>query len=99
MAVDRMPVVGALPGTERPLKAGARFRDVPRLPGLYALLALGSRGMCWGPLAAELLASQIAGEPLPLERDLVDALDPARFAIRTQRRGASSTIVSAAQDL
>lgn len=99
MAVDRMPVVGAVPDVERPLKPGTRFRDVPRKPGLYALLALGSRGMCWGPLAAELLASQIAGEPLPLERDLVDALDPARFAIRTQRRGASSTIVSAAPDL
>ena len=31
-------------------------------------------------LAAELLASQIAGEPLPLPKDLVRAIDPMRYA-------------------
>jgi tRNA 5-methylaminomethyl-2-thiouridine biosynthesis bifunctional protein len=31
---------------------------------------------------ADLVASQIAGEPLPLERDLVLAVDPARFLAR-----------------
>jgi tRNA 5-methylaminomethyl-2-thiouridine biosynthesis bifunctional protein len=48
-------------------------------PGLYACLALGSRGMTWSALAAELLASRIEGEPLPLERELVEALAPQRF--------------------
>ena len=48
-------------------------------PGLYACLALGSRGMTWSALAAELVASQIGGEPLPLERELVAALAPQRF--------------------
>ncbi|HEX7811494.1 MAG TPA: FAD-dependent 5-carboxymethylaminomethyl-2-thiouridine(34) oxidoreductase MnmC, partial [Burkholderiales bacterium] len=47
--------------------------------GLYACLGLGSRGMTWSALAAELVASQITGDPLPLERDLVAALAPQRF--------------------
>lgn len=95
IAIDRMPVVGALPDTLQTLKPGARLRDVPRLPGLYSLLALGSRGLSWGPLAAELLAAQLNHEPLPLERDLIAAIDPGRFPIRAQRRG----VVSIPQDL
>ena len=86
MAIDRMPIVGALPDARLPLRPGAQLRDVPRLPGLHGLLALGARGMAWGPLAAELLAAQLNNEPLPLERDLIAAIDPGRFAIRTQRR-------------
>jgi tRNA 5-methylaminomethyl-2-thiouridine biosynthesis bifunctional protein len=40
-----------------------------------------------GLMAAELLASRLAGGPLPVETDLVDALDPARFLLRRLRRG------------
>jgi len=84
IAPDRLPLVGRLPdfsaagGTER-------LRDVPRHPGLYALLGYASRGLIWAGLAAELLAAQIEGEPLPLEAGLVDALDPARFVLRARR--------------
>jgi tRNA 5-methylaminomethyl-2-thiouridine biosynthesis bifunctional protein len=60
---------------------------VPRHPGLYSLLGYASRGLIWAPLAAELLASQLEGEPLPLEAALVDALDPARFVLRARRVG------------
>ena len=94
IALDRMPIVGALPDASMPLRPGARLRDVPRLPGLCALLALGSRGLSWGPLAAELLAAQLNSEPLPLERDLINAIDPGRFVIRQQRRK-----IAAAPDL
>ena len=48
-------------------------------PGLYACLALGSRGFTWAPLAGELIASMISGEPLPLERSVVEGLSPGRF--------------------
>lgn len=70
------------------------FRSVARdrLPlagriadGVYGLLALGSRGLLWAPLCAELVASQLEGEPLPLEGTLADALDPLRFARRAER--------------
>ena len=86
IAVDRMPVVGALPDLSSPLRPGARLRDVSRQPGLYGLVALGSRGLCWGPLLAELLASQLNGEPLSVERDIIAAIDPGRFLIRKKRR-------------
>ncbi len=88
---DRMPLVGALPDLQAPLRREARLREYRRLPGLHALLALGSRGLIWAPIAAELLAAQLNGEPLPVEGDLVDALDPARFLLRTQRRSLGDT--------
>lgn len=83
---DRMPLVGALPDADRPI-TGSRLRDVPRHPGLYGLMGYGSRGLIWAPFAAELLASMLEGEPLPIERSLVDVIDPARFALKAYRRG------------
>ncbi len=85
---DRLPIVGALAdaGKDVDLRE-ARLADVPRQPGLYGLLGYGSRGLVWAALAAELLASQLDGDPLPLETELVDAIDPARFLLRAARRG------------
>jgi tRNA 5-methylaminomethyl-2-thiouridine biosynthesis bifunctional protein len=84
VAPDRLPLVGRLPDVDA---AGGRerLREVPRHPGLHALLGYASRGLIWAPLAAELLAAQLGGEPLPLEAHLVDALDPARFVLRARR--------------
>jgi len=48
-------------------------------PGLYAATGLGSRGLLWAPLGAELLASVLSGEPSPLPRDLRGAMSPLRF--------------------
>ncbi len=76
VARDRLPCIGALPGSA--LAQGA---------GLFGAFAYGSRGLIWATLGAELLASAIEGEPLPLEAALVDALDPGRFARRAARRG------------
>jgi tRNA 5-methylaminomethyl-2-thiouridine biosynthesis bifunctional protein len=86
VAVDRLPAVGRMPraGLPPPPRGLTRqpWNDPPREPGLYAALAFGSRGIVWAALAGELLASQLEGEPLPLERDLVTAMDPARIAFR-----------------
>jgi tRNA 5-methylaminomethyl-2-thiouridine biosynthesis bifunctional protein len=90
MAPDRLPLAGALPdyGAEgRP----ERLRDVARHPGLYCLLGYASRGLIWAPLMAELLASQLEGEPLPLEASLAAALDPARFLLKDLRRSVAGT--------
>jgi tRNA 5-methylaminomethyl-2-thiouridine biosynthesis bifunctional protein len=84
---DHLPLVGALPDLSANLQAGVRFNTFPRHPGLFGLLGLGSRGLVWSALLAETLACQINGEPLPLEGDQVDAIDPARFALRAYRRG------------
>jgi tRNA 5-methylaminomethyl-2-thiouridine biosynthesis bifunctional protein len=56
---------------------------------LYGAFAYGSRGLVWAALAAELLASQLEGEPLPLEGKLVDALSPMRFLKRATARAGS----------
>jgi tRNA 5-methylaminomethyl-2-thiouridine biosynthesis bifunctional protein len=64
----------------------AKLKDLARFPGLYSLLGYASRGLIWAPLAAEFLASQLNGEPLPIEADLAAALDPARFLLKKQRR-------------
>jgi tRNA 5-methylaminomethyl-2-thiouridine biosynthesis bifunctional protein len=93
VAPDRLPLVGRLPDFDA---AGTteRLRDVPRHPGLHALLGYASRGLIWAPLAAELLAAQLEGEPLPLEVNLVDALDPARFVLRARRTSRLPTLDS-----
>jgi len=86
-APDRLPLVGTLSDTNGIAGGTATLDTLPRLAGLHALLGLSARGMVWAPLAAELLASQLAGEPLPVERDLVRAVDPARFHLRALRSG------------
>lgn len=87
VASDRLPLVGALPDKNgaSPVRE-AKLKDLPRFPGLYSLLGYASRGLIWAPLAAELLASQLNGEPLPIEAELAAALDPARFLLKERRR-------------
>jgi tRNA 5-methylaminomethyl-2-thiouridine biosynthesis bifunctional protein len=88
---DKLPLVGAWPDLPAWTATGQRnqLRHMPRLPGLYVCGALGSRGLAWAPLAGELIASLIEGTPLPLENDLVEALDPGRFWSREARTGIS----------
>jgi tRNA 5-methylaminomethyl-2-thiouridine biosynthesis bifunctional protein len=90
---DRLPLIGALPdatalGDQRRRPDQPRF--VPRWPGLFVFGALGSRGITWSALGAQVLASQISGAPCPVESSLLDAVDPARFVSRAVRRGASA---------
>ena len=72
------------------------FRSVApdRLPvvgkiahGVYGAFAYGSRGLIWAALAAEMIAAELEGEPLPIEGKLADALHPDRFARRAGSRG------------
>jgi tRNA 5-methylaminomethyl-2-thiouridine biosynthesis bifunctional protein len=48
-------------------------------PGLWVSTAMGSRGLTFAALCAELLAARVHGEPLPLDRRLAKALDVARL--------------------
>lgn len=50
-------------------------------PGLWISAAHGSRGLASAPLCAELIASRICDEPLPVERELADHLHPGRRLI------------------
>ncbi len=57
---DRLPVIGPIEGA----------------PGLWLACAFGSRGLSWSPLAGDLIAAQLDGEPLPLERELLRKIAP-----------------------
>jgi tRNA 5-methylaminomethyl-2-thiouridine biosynthesis bifunctional protein len=97
---DRLPVIGAVPaalaesaGMGVAAPSAARLdqpRLVARAPGLYVFSALGSRGIASSALGAQMLAAAIAGAPAPVEADLLDAVDPARFLVRQFRRDEAS---------
>ncbi len=88
---DRMPMIGQL-GDEQAARqdaqrlSGAWPQDLPRTPGLFGAFAFGSRGLVWASLGAELIASQLEGEPWPIERELAEQIDPARFLQRALRQ-------------
>ena len=93
---DYLPIVGAVPDraafndTYRGLSGRKTYlidAPCPVVPGLYVMTALGSRGLSAAPLAAEILASEITGEILPVARHLHQALVPARFLKRALVRG------------
>ena len=79
---DRLPMVGPVPDTAALAHLNTPVTQSPALPGLYAITGFGARGLAWGALIAEYLASMINAEPLPLEEALCAKLDPARFLLR-----------------
>ena len=62
---DRLPVVGAV--------------DAAGLPGLFVSTGMGARGMTLAVLCGELLAAQLAAEPLPVPLRHARALAPQRL--------------------
>lgn len=81
---DRLPMAGAMPAPTR-LDAPLALADIPRQAGLWVLSGFGSRGLVFAALMAETLACMLNGEPLPIEQDLCEAIDPARFLLRPPR--------------
>ena len=55
---SRIPFVGPLADTE----------------GLWVATGFASRGLTWSTLAGDLIAAALNGEPLPLERDIMDKI-------------------------
>ena len=82
MSPDRLPIVGPLPDVSA-ITGQPRLNALPRHPGLWCLQGYGARGIVWSALMADLLLSRLEGEPLPLENDLVDAIDPGRFWLKS----------------
>jgi len=92
----RLQSIVGLASTPNPVGGRVAFRAVTpdRLPvvgkineGVYGAFAYGSRGLVWAALAAEIIASELEGEPLPVEGKLADALAPGRFRRRAESRG------------
>jgi tRNA 5-methylaminomethyl-2-thiouridine biosynthesis bifunctional protein len=78
---DRLPFAGS-PDKKKAPDGTPAPSERHRLIG-----GLGSRGFLWGPLLAEIVASEAFGEPSPVERHVADCLDPGRFRARAMRRG------------
>ena len=56
----RMPVIGPL----------------SHAPGIFLACAYASHGLTWSSLAGDLIAAYLEGEPMPIERDLWQAICP-----------------------
>jgi tRNA 5-methylaminomethyl-2-thiouridine biosynthesis bifunctional protein len=88
-SADRLPLAGPLPAkASGAMRREDQARFVPRREGLFVCTALGGRGITLAPLLGALIAAQATGSPWPLEQSLVDAIDPARWRVRAQRRAA-----------
>ncbi len=90
-AADRMPAIGAIAdeaAAQREAEALLRNErlPLPRTSGLFGAFAFGARGLLWAALAARVLPAMAEGEPLPLESDLLRAIDPGRSLRRMLRR-------------
>ncbi len=91
---DHLPMVGQVPDYAATMKEYAGLADdrehavrAPVYEDLFMLGALGSRGLCSAPLAAEILASQMSEEPLPLDGKTLAALNPNRLWVRKLLKG------------
>ncbi|MDV6251574.1 bifunctional tRNA (5-methylaminomethyl-2-thiouridine)(34)-methyltransferase MnmD/FAD-dependent 5-carboxymethylaminomethyl-2-thiouridine(34) oxidoreductase MnmC [Vibrio sp. EA2] len=72
-------------------KKEEEVETIHHYPNLFCFLGLGSRGLSSAPLMAELLASQICGDPLPLPVDVLAQLHPSRMWVRKLRKGKAIT--------
>ncbi len=88
---DKTPYAGPVPDADAwQADYAALSRDATRVPetpgrhhtGLWISAAHGSRGLASAPLCAEVIASRICDEPMPLAQPLVDHLHPGRRLIR-----------------
>ncbi len=92
---DHLPFVGPVGRYQDLLSEYKNLRDqkesdvidVPVYDDLFCLVGLGSRGLSSAPLMAELLVSQICGDPMPFPVDILNELHPARMWVRRLRKG------------
>ena len=83
---DYWPLVGELIDSAalkaKPVRPSAPSTALPWISGLYINAGHGSKGFSSAPLCAEMLASMIHHEPLPISHELACLLNPNRFLLR-----------------
>jgi len=84
---DYLPVAGACPDVARFALEAPQFHS-----GLYLCGAFGSHGMTAAPLAGEIIAAQICGDPLPVPQHVAAAVAPERFVIRALKRNRNEKV-------
>lgn len=88
---DHLPVVGNMPSEAQFDELADLYKALPlshyksarHQQNVFVLTGLGSRGLTTAPLMAEILVSQMLEQPMPLSKDLLDALSPNRFIVRS----------------
>ncbi len=96
---DHFPMLGQAPDIDALMRGYQQHQHTPESarywqqtqapvhPGLYVLGGLGSRGLSTGPLAAEILASELCHQPLPVGSTLLQRLNPNRMWMRKLIKG------------
>lgn len=94
---DHLPMVGGIPDytallslyqdLPQAIKRGDNLAQAPVHENLFLMGALGSRGLSSAPMVAEVLAAQISGEPMPLDSEILAALNPNRMWVRKLLKG------------
>ncbi|MFN7163281.1 MAG: FAD-dependent 5-carboxymethylaminomethyl-2-thiouridine(34) oxidoreductase MnmC [Hyphomonas sp.] len=91
---DRLPLIGAVPDLTAALDVFAAMKkgrgveaDAPLMEGVYVAGGYGARGFTWAPWAADVLAAQLTGSPMPASRPALRAVSPMRFVFRALKRG------------
>jgi tRNA 5-methylaminomethyl-2-thiouridine biosynthesis bifunctional protein len=92
---DRAPIAGLLPDALAWLaqyEGLAHGRAIntnvppPAHAGVYVLGGLGARGLTLAPLLGERIAAEMCGDIMPLPKNSLDAIHPARFLHRALKR-------------
>lgn len=90
---DKLPLAGPCPDYAKmtedyaALRSGSEVDATPsHLQNLYISTGFGAHGMTGAPLAGEIIASMISGDPLPVPRSLLQHLLPERFILRDLKR-------------
>lgn len=96
---DHLPIIGPVPDFNlyrkhyhdlHHGKPAHRYSAAHYRPSLYITTGHGSRGLISCPMAAELIASMLNDEPLPLMGEMMNAVHPARFVVRQLKRKTES---------
>lgn len=96
MSKDRAAIVGAIPNQQffrseysdlRHGRNNKAYLPAEHTKGLYVSLAHGSRGFTSSFLSAEIIAAQIEGEPMPVNKLVTNYLNPSRFVVNNLKRG------------
>jgi tRNA 5-methylaminomethyl-2-thiouridine biosynthesis bifunctional protein len=86
---DKLPLIGACPDFDAVVSSFRKKQGWPQTgrPEIYLSTAFGAFGVTGAPLAGEIIAALISGDPLPVPASLMRFLAPERFILRDLKRG------------
>lgn len=83
---DYLPMAGLILDAQalkqQPPRPNSSSAQLKKMDGLYINAGHGAKGLVNAPICAEIVASLINGDPLPVSKSLAGALNPNRFLLR-----------------